>query len=91
MSQVTWRIEVSSEAQRGLHRLPEKIAAVIVEFITGPLADNPHRVSKDLTGRLAGYRSALRGDYRVVIKIIEVDHVVLVDRVDHRAHVYRPR
>jgi mRNA interferase RelE/StbE len=91
VSQVTWRIEVSSETQRGLHRLPEKIAAAIVEFITGPLADNPHRVSKDLTGRLAGYRSALRGDYRVVIKIIEVDHVVLVDRVDHRAHVYRPR
>lgn len=91
MNQNGWRIEVSSEARRGLHRLPEKVAAAIVEFITGALADNPHRVSKDLTGRLAGYRSARRGDYRVVIKIIDVDHVVLVDRVDHRANVYRPR
>ena len=61
------------------------------QFITGPLADNLHRVRKDLTGRLAGYRSARRGDYRVVIKIIEVDQVVLVDRIDHRSHVYRPR
>lgn len=87
MSQPAWRIEVSSEAQRGLHRLPEKAATAIVEFITGPLADNPHRVSKDLVGRLAGFRSARRGDYRVVIKIIEV---VLVDRIDHRAHIYRP-
>jgi mRNA interferase RelE/StbE len=91
LSRGAWRVEVSSEAQRGLHRLPEKVAAAIVEFITGPLADNPHRVSKDLTGRLDGYRSARRGDYRVVIKIIEVDRVVLVDRVDHRAQVYRPR
>ena len=90
MSQQVWRVEVSSEAQRGLHRLPEKVAAAIVEFITGPLADNPHRVSKGLTGRLASYRSARRGDYRVVIKIIEVDRVVLVDRIDHRSHVYRP-
>jgi mRNA interferase RelE/StbE len=91
VSQQVWRIEVSSEAQRGLHRLPEKVAAAIVEFITGPLADNPHRVSKDLSGPLAHYRSARRGDYRVVIKIIEADHVVLVDRIDHRANIYRPR
>ena len=90
MSQPVWRAEVSSEAQRGLHRLPEKVAAAIVEFITGTLADNPHRVSKGLTGRLASYRSARRGDYRVFIKIIEVDRVVLVDRIDHRSHVYRP-
>jgi mRNA interferase RelE/StbE len=91
VSEPIWRVEVSSEAQRGLNRLPEKVAAAIVQFITGVLADNPQRVSNDLTGRLAGYRSARRGDYRVVIKIIEVDHVVLVDRIDHRAHVYRPR
>jgi len=91
VSQARWRIEVSSEGQRGLHRLPEKAAAAIVEFITGPLADNPHRVSKDLTGHLSGYRSARRGDYRVIIRIIEVAHVVLVDRIDHRSHIYRPR
>jgi len=84
-------VEVSSEARRGLHRLPEKVAAAIVEFITGSLAENPHRVSKNLTGPLVGYRSALRGDYRVVIKIIDGDHVVLVDRIDHRANIYRPR
>ena len=91
MSQQVWRVEDSSEAQRGLHRLPRKVAAAIVEFITGPLTDNPHRVSKALTGPLASYRSARRGDYRIVIKIIEVDHVVVVDRIDHRAHLYRPR
>jgi mRNA interferase RelE/StbE len=91
VSQPEWRVELSSETQRGFHRLPEKVAAAVVEFITGPLADNPYRVSKALTGRLASYRSARRGDYRVVIKVIEVDRVILVDRIDHRSHVYRPQ
>ena len=86
-----YRIEVTSEARRGLHRLPGKITAAIVEFITGPLADNPTRLSKPLTDELAAYRSARRGDYRVLIRIDEANHTVLVARIDHRADVYRPR
>ena len=75
-----------------LRPLPANIArnvALVAMTAAGPLADNPLRVSKDLTVRPAGYRSARRGDYRVVIKIVEVDQVVLVDRIDHRADVYR--
>jgi mRNA-degrading endonuclease RelE of RelBE toxin-antitoxin system len=85
-----YRIEVSGEARRGLHRLPTKIAAVIIEFITGPLAENPARLSKPLTNELEGYRSARRGDYRVLIRIDEAAHVVLVVGIDHRADIYRP-
>lgn len=86
-----YRIEVSGEARRGLHRLPAKVAAAIIEFITGALADNPARLSKPLTNELDGYRSARRGDYRILIRIDESAHVVLVVRVDHRADIYRPR
>lgn len=86
-----YRIAVSGETQRGLHRLPERVAAAIVEFITDALADNPHRVSTPLTGDLAAYRSARRGDYRVLIRIDEPKRTVLVARIDHRAHAYRPR
>jgi mRNA-degrading endonuclease RelE of RelBE toxin-antitoxin system len=83
-------IEISSAARRGLRRLPGKVAAAIIEFITGPLADNPARLSKPLTNRLGGYRSARRGDYRVLIRVDETGRVVLVVRIDHRANVYRP-
>lgn len=84
-------IEVSSEALRGLDRLPGKVASAIVEFITAVLAENPQRLSKPLRGDLEQYRSARRGDYRVLIRIDEDSRRVLVIRIDHRAHVYRPR
>ncbi|MCE3552000.1 type II toxin-antitoxin system RelE/ParE family toxin [Pseudonocardia sp. RS11V-5] len=86
-----YRVEVSSEARRSLHRLPGKVAAAIIEFITGPLADNPARLSKPLTGELNDYRSARRGDYRVLLRLDEAAHLVLVVRIAHRAHAYRPR
>lgn len=86
-----WRIEVRSRARRRLRRLPSKVAAAIVEFVTGPLADNPARLSKPLTGELAGYRSARRGDYRVIIRLDEDAHTVLIVHIDHRADVYRTR
>jgi mRNA-degrading endonuclease RelE of RelBE toxin-antitoxin system len=86
-----YRVELDGPARRNLQRLPYKIAAAIVEFITGPLADNPHRLSKPLHGELASYRSARRGDYRVMLRIDEDRHTVLVLAVNHRAHIYRRR
>lgn len=84
-------VELSGEARRDLHRLPAKVSAAIIEFIIGPLADNPARMSKPLRNELAGYRTARRGDYRVLIRIDEPAHAVMVVRIDHRADVYRPR
>jgi len=73
-----------------LERLPEPVAAAVVEFITGPLLDEPRRVGKPLVRRLAGYWSARRGAYRVVYAINEENALVLAVRIEHRADVYRP-
>ncbi|OQZ99416.1 type II toxin-antitoxin system RelE family toxin [Mycolicibacter algericus] len=86
-----YRVEVDGPAQRDLQRLPHKTAAAIVEFITGALADNPARLSKPLRAELARYRSARRGDYRVLLRIDEDRRVVLVVGIKHRAHAYRPQ
>ena len=83
-------VEVSSAARRQLHQLPDRVATAVVEFITAVLPENPLRLSKPLTGPLAGLRSARRGDYRVLIEVDESDRRVLVVRVAHRAHAYRP-
>lgn len=84
-------MEVAGSARRGLGRLPGKIAAAIIEFITGPLAENPHRLSKALRGEFAAYRSARRGDYRVLFGSDDDKHTVVIVAVIHRAHIYRPR
>lgn len=82
-------VEVSSAARRQLHRLPDRVARAIVEFITVVLPSNPLRLTKPLTGELEGLRSARRGDYRVVVRVAEQARDVLVVRITHRAHVYR--
>jgi mRNA interferase RelE/StbE len=84
-------VEAAGSARRDLRRLPGKIATPIVEFITGPLAANPQRPSKPLRGEPDGYRTTRRGDYRVVFRIDEDDHTVVIVGIRHRAHIYRPR
>ena len=86
-----WGVSATSRFQRDLDRLPPRVASAVVEFVTSVLPDNPARMSKPLTGSLDGYRSARRGDYRVLLRLDEEARVVILHRVAHRAHVYRPR
>ena len=86
-----WKVEVTSPALMGFRRLPEKAAAAIVEFVTGVLADNPHRLSKPLTSELLGMRTARRGDYRVLFTLDVEEHTLYVHRIEHRSDVYKPR
>ena len=81
---------VAASAERSLARLPESVAAAIVEFMVGALVDAPRRVGKPLQRELAGYWSARRGAYRVIYRIDESGSVVRVVRIEHRADVYRP-
>jgi mRNA-degrading endonuclease RelE of RelBE toxin-antitoxin system len=76
---------------KGFRRLPEKAAAAIVEFVTGPLAENPHRLSKPLTNELLGLRTARRGDYRVLFTLDIEELTLYVHRIEHRSDVYKPR
>ena len=69
--------------------LPEAVAAAEIEFMTGPLVENPRRVGKMLRRELEGIWSARRGTYRVLYRINDhVDEVVVL-RIDHRRDVYR--
>ncbi len=83
-------LRVAPSASRSLERLPEAVAAAVVEFLTGPLVREPKRVGKPLLRPLAGFWSARRGAYRVVYAIDEESRLVLVVRISHRADVYRP-
>ncbi|UFU02074.1 type II toxin-antitoxin system RelE/ParE family toxin [Ruania suaedae] len=88
---MTWEVQFAPSAVRGLDRLPPRIVGAVVEFITVTLPANPERMSKALSGELEGFRSARRGDYRVIFSLDAATSELLVIRVAHRADVYRPR
>lgn len=87
--QKRYSIRVTARAERDLQRLPPKIATACVEFIFGPLADNPQRVGKPLRGELGGLHSARRGDYRVIYGIVEDASTVELVHIDRRSDLYR--
>lgn len=86
-----YRVEWAPSGKRDLTKLPEKVATAVVEFIYGGLADNPHRVGRELHLELTGLHSARRGDFRVIYRVQDHRRRVIVIAIDHRADVYRRR
>ncbi len=64
-------VRISARAERDLARLPAKVGAACLEFIFGPLADDPYRLGGVLRGQLTGLRSARRGSYRIIYGVDE--------------------
>ena len=86
----SYRIVVAAEVQRNLQRLPAAVVWACLEFIDGPLADNPQRVGNPLDPPFAGLHAARRGSYRVMYRIVLDTHTVEILRIDRRADIYRP-
>jgi mRNA interferase RelE/StbE len=79
-------------ARRALaDQLPQAVATAVIEFITTALVREPRRVGRPLRGDLRGVWAARRGTYRVLYRLHEEFHEVVVLRVEHRADAYRPR
>lgn len=84
-----FELVLTPPATRAIQKgLPEAVAAAVIEFLTGALIENPHRVGKPLRGELAGIYSARRGTYRVLYRINDQAHEVVVLRIEHRRGVY---
>lgn len=88
-----YELGMTRPARRAISELlPEDIAAAAVEFITGPLPKTPYRVGQPLRGTLSGFHSARLGtQWRVVYRIDESKHAVIVQDVQHRSTAYRRR
>jgi mRNA-degrading endonuclease RelE of RelBE toxin-antitoxin system len=86
-----YELLVTPPAARALsQRLPEPVAAAVIEFLTNTLIREPRRVGKPLRGELAGIWSARRGTYRILYRIAEDPREVIVLRIEHRRDAYRP-
>jgi mRNA interferase RelE/StbE len=88
-----YEIRFQPAARRAIaHRLPEAVAAAVLEFCDAALAVNPQRVGKPLFGPLAGCHGARRGTYRIVYRIDEGSRLVHILDSDRRLEIYhRPQ
>jgi len=91
VTEAPWDLVVAGPARRAIDRLPEKIALAVLDYLVGPLFENPHRVGKPLRGDLVGLHSARVGAYRIVYEINQASRTVRVIYIDHQADIYRPR
>jgi mRNA interferase RelE/StbE len=86
-----YELVLTPPARRALtERLPEEVAAAVIDFLTTALVSQPRRVGKPLRGELAGVWAARRGTDRVLYRLHEDTREVTVLRIEHRKDVYRP-
>ena len=91
MTDERYTLVITPTARRQIsEQLPQSAAFAALEFIVGPLLDQPHRVGKRLRPPLADRFSARRGTYRVMHRVDDRHRTVTVVGVLPRADAYRP-
>ena len=92
---MTGRYELGTAppARRALAELlPHDVAVAAIDFITGPLLANRHRVGRPLGEELFGiYSARLAREWRVLYEIDEERLVIVVLDIRHRSVAYRRR
>ncbi|NNL14892.1 MAG: type II toxin-antitoxin system RelE/ParE family toxin [Acidimicrobiia bacterium] len=91
MTEAPWVLVVAGPARRAIDRLPERIALAVLDYLVGPLLENPQRVGTPLRGDLVGLHSSRVGAYGIVYEIDNRSRTIRVLYIDHRADIYRPR
>ena len=87
-----YELVLTAPARRALtDRLPEGVAAAVIDFLTTALVAQPHRVGRPLRGQLEGIWSARRGTYRVLYRVRDDVREVVVLRIEHRRDAYGPQ
>jgi mRNA interferase RelE/StbE len=92
VSEVPYDVKWSPTARRRLaEKLPEPVAAAVVELVLGALSHEPRRVGKPLREPFDGQWTARRATYRVIYTIDEDKHLISIEAVLPRGTAYRPR
>lgn len=93
MSIDPYELGMARPARRAISELlPEDVAASAVNFFTGPLLEAPYRIGKPLRDELRGLYSARLGpEWRVIYRIDESKHAVVVQDIQHRSTAHRRR
>ncbi|TAM64390.1 MAG: type II toxin-antitoxin system RelE/ParE family toxin [Rhodanobacter sp.] len=89
---MTWRIELSSLAQKNIHQFDPQTRQRILKFLSTRVAplDDPRSLGEALKGsKLGDFWKYRVGDYRIIADIQDGVLCILVVRVGNRREVYR--
>jgi mRNA interferase RelE/StbE len=89
---MTWKIELSAQAQKNLKQLDPQIARRILAFLHSRVAslDDPRSIGEALKGSKLGEFWKYRvGDYRIISSIEDGTLCILVVRIGNRKEIYR--
>jgi mRNA interferase RelE/StbE len=86
-----YAVVFTAAARRGMNRLPAAAAVALFEHLTGPVAENPYRLGKQLDAPMEELRSTRRGECRALYVVDDERQAVTVVAVAHRRDAYRPR
>lgn len=89
---MTWRIELSSLAQKNIRQFDPQTRQRILKFLSTRIAplDDPRSLGEALKGsKLGDFWKYRVGDYRIIADIQDGALCVLVVRVGNRREVYR--
>ncbi|WP_428267614.1 type II toxin-antitoxin system RelE family toxin [Haliangium sp.] len=84
-----YEVKLSSAAQRDLRRLETHLRSRVKSALKNLIADARPIGCKKLRGRTDDVYRIRVGDYRVLYRIDDESHIVLVLRVIHRREAYR--
>jgi mRNA interferase RelE/StbE len=88
-----YEVNLTRTARRALaEHLPVDVVIAVSEFLNGPLADNPHRVGKELDAPFHGVHSArIMREWRVLYVIDQEQRTIAIRDIRHRRDAYKPR
>ncbi len=86
MKNLSYKIKTSKKAAKEIKKLPREVGVRIIEKLK-KAKENPYKYSNKVKG-FSNYRKIRVGDYRVIIRVEELDREVLVLYAGHRSTVY---
>jgi len=88
---LTYEIVYTKDARKSLNKMDAATSGAIVSWIDKNLigTDDPRRMGKALTGKLAGVWRYRVGDFRIFAKIEDERLIILILDVRNRRRAYR--
>lgn len=91
MNKMKYTFYTSSDFDKQFKRLDKSVQRTINKWIQSHLinTENPYSSGKALTGNFKGYWRYRIGIYRLLVKIVDNECIIIAIDIDHRSVIYK--